>query len=1261
MVNIHVNGPSDGREPVRVVYLSVMNRDAALIGRAFSEMAGIPVPMRLVCADSEELDSDEEGFVGFLHEVREADLVIAKLHGDQSYFRKWDRMMDVVGRGSIDFLYDGALEELNDDHRHMFRHTDEDWLLMRTLAEIGGRENHESMILWILNRIAGADVGIRGPTLNRTEGVFHPDWPEDTGFDEYISSLDPSRPTVAVMMHQTSWLKDRRKPVVDLIRRLEELGANTLPVFFTSAPNELSGSIGIGEVVDRYLRRDGRPIVDTVVFTTGFSQVCMNNVSADTVPRNFFEDLDVPVIQAMTLSRPVERWMADGIGLSSMELGSAVIWPEFDGQMISVPSSFNYRDPDGVYRSDSVPDRVDRIATLAVAWAELRRKPVSERRVAILLNMYPPTNDRIGGASGLDSLESVRRCLIAMRDTGYTVDDIPADGNSIVGRLMEGVTSDTRWIPEDELESRSHTVIPTETYLGWYSGLSEKARAGIEVSWGEPPGDISTCGSGFLVPGYLDGNVFIGIQPNRGQHEQAEKLYHDPFVVMPHQYLAYYRWLKHGFGADCIIHMGTHGTLEWLPGKGNGLSSDCYPDVVLDTMPNIDPYIIDDPGEGVQCKRRTNSVLISHMCPSMTRAGNYDELMALEGTLQEYLNSRSTLQQSKRRALDESILERVAELDMFAELGLQPDCTPEDVDAIVDEIYDYIADLKDAVIKDGLHVLGEVPEGERLREMVYSLCRLRNGDVPSLRGCVCTAMGYDLDALLDSPSSVDPATGRTFGSILDEVDGAFNGLIDTMDGLGFVEEACVDAARGTFGDLDEGMERSIRYVCGTVFPGIMAMGDEIGNLLVGLDGRYVPPGPSGSPTRGNAHLLPTGRNIYSIDPDAIPSEASWRVGSRMAEDMVSRYVEENGRYPENVGIVVWATDTMKTYGDDVAYILALLGVRPTWGTVGGKVTGMEVIPLEELGRPRIDVMPRISGLFRDSFPNLTEMLVDALAMVAALDESEEENYYRKHLEEDIRRFIDQGLMPSEARDLAGIRVFGDPPGQHGCGVSVLIASSKWDSLDQIAETYATWGSHAYGGGWKGEKVPLAFKMRLGSLDVTVKNHNDREFDLLDIDDDYDSLGGMNAAVRTYGGHTPVTFMGDSSDVDRLRTRTLEEETAYVMRSRVLNPKWAEGLKRHGYKGAMELSKLTEYMLGWSATSDSIEPWMFSSVTDMYILDEGMREWITENNPDALREMIDDMLEAVHRGLWDADEDTVRELTDLFLETEGLLEDMSGGE
>jgi cobaltochelatase CobN len=1260
MVVSFSNNSTENMKKINIVNISAMNRDSSLLGRRCEETTDLPISITVHCEDAELTDDDEKAFFDLMATVRKADLIIMRFHGDPSHFKKYYRMLETVEKLNIDMVYDCSVPELNEENRFRFKHSDEELKKVLTYMEIGGDRNHDAMLRWICRNIGDADIEVPDPVFESLQGLYRNGKMFTDGLGEYVKDFDPNLPTIGVMMHNTTWSKKKTQPIDDLIRKLRDLGANVVAFFFTSTPNDVIGGLGVRSSVETYFYLDGKSIVDTVIITSGFSQIALSNPDNGSKDpsgiHNFFADLSVPVIQAPLIFRSIETWKEDTIGMTAAEVASGVIWPEFDGQIISVPLSFNTSNELGEYVCRSIEDRVNRISTLAVAWAKLRMTPPNERKIAVIFHMYPPTNDRIGGAAGLDSFESVKNCLVEMDKEGYVMDRVPTTGKEILDEILAGLTTDFEWVPKDEIEKRAADLIGLKKYIEWYNALTDKARAGIVHSWGDPPGIIATHEDQFIVPGVRNGNIFIGIQPNRGQHDQAETLYHDPTVVMPHAYLAYYRWLKYDFKADCIIHMGTHGTLEWLPGKGNGLSADCYPDVVLDTMPNVYPYIIDDPGEGVQCKRRINSVLIGHMCPTMTRADSYDYLSELDGKLQEYLNSDNTGQYDKKIVIADDIYRIVKEKSLFKEVGLDPECSVSEVAEKSDLIYDYVSDLKDALIKDGLHILGEVPEGDLMDEMIYSLCRLRNGNIPSLRSAIASSLGFNLDDLLNNPSGKLPDSAILNGELIDDIDLKFRKLLTKMR----LSDFDIIESENSFkeiGKINDDVGSALSYVCDFIYPNVLKMTDELTNCMLGIAGRYVPPGPSGSPTRGNAHLLPMGTNFYSIDPDAIPTEASWRVGKKMADDMVGRYVNENGIYPENVGIIVWATDTMKTCGDDVAYIFSLMGIQPTWGAVGGKITGMEVIPLSELGRPRIDVTARISGLFRDSFPGIVNMIYDAVGMISELDESEESNYFKKHLSEDIRKFISEGMSPADARKISEIRIFGDPPGQHGTGVDVLIASSKWDSIDQIAQTFTTWGCYAYGGKWRGEKVPEAFKKRMGTLNVTVKNHNDREYDLLDIDDDYAHLGGMNAAVRVYGGYKPYSVMGDSSDVDRLKTRTLEEETSYVMRSRVLNPKWLDGLKRHGYKGAMELSKLTEYILGWGATSDSIEPWMYEEVSKTFILDQETRDWVNENNPYAMKEMIEDMLEAIERNLWDAPKEMKEKLQELYLDSESNLEEL----
>ncbi|MDR1690355.1 MAG: cobaltochelatase subunit CobN, partial [Candidatus Methanoplasma sp.] len=579
------NHPNAPEKTIRVVNLSVMNYDSTFIGKAFSELNDVPVQIEVYCADSQDLDADEKAFIEFLTAVRRADIVLMRLHGDDTKFKKYHRLKEILDKTEKDVLYAGSMPESNEENRYRFKHSDEEYRKAMSYILIGGHDNNASMGLWICRTIGGfPEIEVHEPAFSRTEGLYLPWMSEDADPEEYLRGLDRSKPTIGVMLHNTTLLKERSGAVDDLIEDLRRRDVNVVPIFFESAPNPITGSIGIRKTIEKYMMLDGKPVMESVIMTLGFSQISLSSPSSgDGEAYNFLGDLDVPIIQAINVMRPPEDWDEDIIGLSSVEIGVSVIWPEFDGQIISVPLGFTIRDETGKFETVSVPDRIERISTLAIAWANLRRKPPEERKTVILLNMYPPTNDRVGGAAGLDTFESIRNCLISMKEKGYVVDHIPENGNEIVNEVLAGVTSDLEWIPESEISGRAADLIGIDRYMGWFNSLSSKAREGMVRSWGEPPGIISVHEGKFIVPGVRNGNVFIGIQPNRGQHEQAETLYHDPRVVMPHQYLAYYRWIRDIFKADCVVHMGTHGTLEWLPGKGNGLSRHCYPDVILDT------------------------------------------------------------------------------------------------------------------------------------------------------------------------------------------------------------------------------------------------------------------------------------------------------------------------------------------------------------------------------------------------------------------------------------------------------------------------------------------------------------------------------------------------------------------------------------------------------------------------------------------------------------------------------------------------------
>ncbi|MCL2148314.1 MAG: cobaltochelatase subunit CobN, partial [Methanomassiliicoccaceae archaeon] len=892
---------------------------------------------------------------------------------------------------------------------------------------------------------------------------------------------------------------------------------------------------------------------------------------------------------------------------------------------------------------------------LAVMWARVGMVPVKDRKVSILVN---GSGSGLGSAGGLDSFESIRNMLETMADAGYTIDRVPQSGQEIIDEMTASLTNDLEWKNDQDIEEQAVELLDNGKYRKWLDALHEVPRERMCRNWGDPPGHIMTHKGRFIIPGVVNGNVYLGMEPIRGKHDKAEELIHDPHIVMPHQYLAYYKWIAQEFGTDLHIHVGTHGSCEWLPGKGNGLSEECFPDIMMQHMPHLYVYVIDDPSEGIVAKRRKNAVLIDHMMPSMTRAGTYDELMELEAHIHDYLFCRSTFQEGKLPGIAEKVYELIRELTMWKELKIEEGAPIEEVMDRIETIYDYVSDLKDGLITDGLHILGKVPEGRHMQEMVYCLTRLRNGSMPSLRISVGESMGFDLDFLMDNYSSINAVTGEVNGAIVNRIDDKTQELLFAMQEHNYSPKECLSLVKDLCPDGNGNLLRVTEFICDTVHPSILGMTDELSNGLNGTGGGYVPPGPSGAPTRGGAHLLPTGKNYYSLDPETVPTQTSWKAGAKMADQMIERYIGEEGAYPESIGIVIWSIDTMKTGGDDIAYVLYLMGVRPVWGSTGGKIVGLEVMPHEELGRPRIDVTVRISSLMRDTFPNLFQLIDEAVEMVADLDEDEEKNFIKKHLQKDIAQMIRDGMAPDDARGNALIRVFGEPPGTHGAGVNILIESRKWESIDDLAQMYITCGCSAYGRKWRGETKPELFRHRLNQLDVAVKNQPDREIDLIDTDDGYAYFGGINAVVRSSGLKKPMNIIGDSSDPDRLKMRDLEGEIAYMMRSRLLNPKWVEGLKDHGFVGANLIAVNINHAYGWDATSDVVEDWMYESLAEHFLFDEENRRWIEESNPLSLRMILEDLLEAIARGLWETSPEMEQRLKDMYLETEAVLEEVN---
>ncbi|MBR7006804.1 MAG: cobaltochelatase subunit CobN [Candidatus Methanomethylophilaceae archaeon] len=1259
-MRIYRSKRSDGGH-VKVVYLKIGgNKGTNSLGEECESTSLDRADLDLIVFDGKETVRDPMEFSALRDEIVGCDLLVVDIHGDVCDYKKYDALKKDIEKHRVNTYLTCAMPESMKEASSMFLGDAEEYIAITKYLSLDGRENRRNLLLYLVKLYGDPSLAVPEPKMERMQGVYHPGMPRDISLDDYMATLDPSKPTVGILIGQQSWLNGDLEPQDLIIGYVEKHGANALPVFLNIIQSDINGSIGLSGVMREYLTRDGRGLVDALILCgLGFSSLALANPGDGSREgfRNYFQELNVPVIASLAMFRSQEEWRNDGIGMDGGELCVSVALPELDGQLTSVPYVFTEKDENGIEYRSFIPDRLERIARMAVRWSKVHMVPTSERKVSMLFNASSLSNASIGLAGGLDALESVCRLLARMKQEGYTIDHVPRNSRELIDELLANITDNLDWDTEETIEERAADFLDTEEYTGWTEEEAPGYMEWVCRNWGQPPGEIMSHRGRFIIPGVLNGNVYIGFEPPRGKHEQAEALIHDPDLSTPHHYYAYYRWISRVFKTDVHLHIGTHGSCEWLPGKGNGLSRECFPDIMMEDLPHLYLYVIDDPSEGIVAKRRKKSILVDYLMPSLARAGTYDQLGDLEGHLQGYLYAKQTMQSSKMESEGEKICQLIGELSLWGELGI-PEGTPSDqILSKCEVVFDYVTELKDGLMINGLHIAGDIPQEEKLDEMIYCLTRLKNGRIPSFRRSIAKNMGYDLDHLLDHMSEVDPSTGKLNGQLVDLIDDRMQECVTAIRQTGYDRGKALAMMEEEFGE-DDDIASVTGYICEELYPNICGIEDEINNMIVGMAGGYVPPGPSGAPSRGNAHLLPTGKNYYSLDPETVPSEESWKAGQKMAEDMVRSYIEREGKYPESVGIVIWSIDTMKTGGDDVAYVLYLLGVRPVWGSVGGKITGLEVMSREELKRPRIDVTVRISSLFRDTFPNLFQLIDEAVELAANVEESDEDNYLRKHLKQDIARMIEEGLSAETAQDRAMVRVFGEPPGVYGAGVNTLIESRKWKDVGDLAEIYITFGCSAYGRKHRGEKMPETFRHRLVSLDVAVKNQVDREIDLVDIDDGYAFLGGINAVCRAAGREIPVNYLCDTSDPDRIKTRDLEHEIAYILRTRVLNPKWVESMKDHGFTGAAWVHEDINHVFGWDATSDVIEPWMYQSLIEHFLFDQDNYEWIAKENPYALKDILEDLLEAVDRDMWEPDDETLSRLRELYLEAEGMLEEMA---
>lgn len=1209
-----------------------------------------------------ELDNDAEVYSSCVRDTEKADFVFMNIHGSLSFFKSFIKYFETFKNKKKFFINTTIEEEVSElfpDCNIMI----EDFKTIYKYYKSGGIGNFLNLIKWIGNQFSGIDVSYEAPVCPRWSGIYDPDY-DTEDWKLYLDKVrSSSKPVVGIIMNVMLVQKNNLLHIDALIRSIRKQGAIPLCVYSDMLPDKDLECEGIRATLERCMMFEGKPVVDSIINTTAFSLTILADPGDGSKPKekSIFEIFGVPVLQAMTTLQSYEEWNNSVKGLDGLSLSWSVFQPEFDGQVITFPFATNEivdTELGNKKVACSIDDRVDKIVKLAINWAKLRYKENSEKKVAIILHNNPPRNDNIGGAAGLDTPVSVYNMIKRLEGCGIHTDYHFADGKDIIDRIIAGLTNDGRWSSPERMLEKSIDTVKKEQYQEWFDQFIPRIKENLIKYWDEPVGEFMAVDQQLLVPGILNGNVFIGLQPPRAFEEKAEEMYHSTDIPCPHQYIGFYNWVEKIFKADVIIHVGTHGTIEWLPGKEVGLSKDCYSDICIGSIPHLYSYIINAPGEGTQAKRRTYATLIDYMIPSMVESGVYDELAEMDELMKQYYHIQSA-DPKKLPLIQKQIMDLAIKINLNNDIGITSEEMEEDIDECIKKLHSWVSKVQACDINDGFHIFGMIPEGDRFRNMLKMLVRNRNGNTPSLREGVCDMLGIDFEKLLAAPET-PTEDGKSYGILLAEADEIGRKLFIELEKHNYDEEA-VDAVIEQFKlkgkNNTKRLKECLSFVCSFIKPRVMKITDEIENFIGGIHGRFVPPGPSGAPTRGNAGILPTGRNFYSVDPGAMPSRSSWEIGKTLGNQLIERYIKDEGKYPESVSVLVYATEAMRTYGDDIAEALYLLGVRPVWLGNTDRVIGIEVIPMEELGRPRIDVTLRITGLFRDAFPNLIERVEDAVNLVASLDEPEDINFIKKHVDEEVAELLKQGIDLEQAYEYSLIRVFGDAPGAYGAGVNNVVESKKWNDVTDLGKVYTTWGCHAYGKKLHGEKLPEVFALRMKKVNVAVKNESTREFDMLDSDDFYNYFGGMVAAITTHSGSQKPAYVPSTSDTDHVETLTLHEEASRVMRARVNNPKWIEGLKRHGYRGAKQISAMVDFTFGWDATTNVIDDWMYDCIAERYAFNKENSDWMREVNPWALRNVAERLLEAYQRRMWNASEESVDKLKKIYMEIEGDLEEL----
>jgi magnesium chelatase subunit H len=1053
----------------------------------------------------------------------------------------------------------------------------------------GSEDNVASMVRFLVDRYAdGPRRGLRGtlktapPTEYPEVGVYHPRMRGRIGEDEGLLPKPPRESqgapagTVGVLIMRSYALAGNAAHYDGVIAALEARGLAVIPAF--------AAGLDARPVVERYFLRDGRPVIDAFVSLTGFSLVGGPAYNDAQAAAQMLGELDVPSLAATPVEfQTLAQWENEDRGLLPVEATMMVAIPELDGTTGSMVFGGRVAEKSGAEARDMAPhrERAEMLAARVARLIALRRSPRSERRIAIVLFNFPPNAGNTGTAAHLGVFASLHHTLCALRAEGYEVDELPETADALREAIVTGNAL------HHGARANVHACVSVDDHV-----RRERWLAEIETQWGPAPGRDLSDGSSLFVLGRRFGNVFVGVQPSFGYEGDPMRLLFEKGFTPTHAFSAFYRYVNEDFGAHAVLHFGTHGALEFMPGKQTGLSGACWPDRLIGSLPSFYLYAANNPSEGTIAKRRAAATLISYLSPPVAHAGLYRGLIELKASLDRWRNlpPAATIEAHDLAVL---IQAQAAAVDLAA-----PEPAWEgDLGAHVLKLTYAVTELEETLIPCGLHVVGEVPTTAERVDMLLAMAEAQHGVVPSRAAMAALVEGNAPAAALALSGLSDDATTRAMMSEL---------------------------------------ARSAE---------LLGEEHEIPAILRALDGRFVAPAPSGDVLR-TPGLLPTGRNLHGFDPFRIPSAFAVQDGARQAQRLLARHAQEGNASPESIALVLWGTDNLKSEGGPIAQALALLGARPRFDGYG-RLTGASLVPLAELGRPRIDVVMTLSGIFRDLLPLQTRLLADAAFLAATAEEPPAQNFVRKHALE---------YQAAHGCDLetAALRVFSNADGTYGSNVNFLVQNGRWDDEDELAETYTRRKCFAYGR--SGRPVAQAQLLRsvLADVDLTYQNLESVELGVTTQDTYFDTLGGISRAVKRAKGADVPVYIGDQTKGEGL-VRTLGEQVALETRTRMLNPKWYEGMLKHGYEGVRQIEEHVTNTMGWSATTGQVAPWVYQQLTQTYMLDDAMRERLATLNPTASAKVANRLLEAHNRRYWSPDDKTLDALRRAGEELEDRLE------